>query len=187
VGRKLLFALGARLPKQNQQWVRHELTDAGWRGRLVLRHLLVTLPIAAALAAFPGPLFIHIMVPAFFLIASVGVVAMYADDIRVSRLRRNGLEPPDDPDLGRPAHLSCGVDDQGAAAAETDRFGDGLGQAVPEDRHGGRVARVVVQRQDRPGGQGELLAELAGELAGQGAVVEVRLGQDATHGHLRPD
>jgi hypothetical protein len=102
--RKVLFALGFRLPDRNREWVRHELTDAGWRGRLVIRHLLVTLPFAAALAAFPGPLFIHIMVPALFLISSVGIVAMYADDIRVSRLRRNGLTPPDDPDLGRPAH-----------------------------------------------------------------------------------
>jgi len=33
-----------------------------------------------------------------------GIVAMYADDIRVSRLRRNGLPAPDDPDLGRPSH-----------------------------------------------------------------------------------
>ena len=103
-GRKLLFALGLRLPDRNREWVRHELTDAGWRGRLTVRHLLVTLPVAAALAAFPGPLFIHIMVPALFLISSVGIVALYADDIRVSRLRRNGLTAPDDPDLGRPSH-----------------------------------------------------------------------------------
>ena len=104
-GRKVLFALGFRLPDRNREWVRHELTDAGWRGRLTVRHLLVTLPVAAALAVFPGPLFIHIMVPALFLICSVGIVAMYADDIRVSRLRRNGLTAPDDPDLGRPSHL----------------------------------------------------------------------------------
>jgi hypothetical protein len=104
LGRKALFAVGFRLPDRYRDWVRHELTDAGWRGRLTLRHLLVTLPLAAALAAFPGPLFIHIMVPAFFLIASVGIVAMYADDIRVSRLRRHGLPVPDDPDLGRPSH-----------------------------------------------------------------------------------
>ena len=104
VGRKVLFALGARLPDRNREWVRHELTDAGWRGRLVGRHLLIMLPIAAALAAFPGLLWIHIAVPVLFLICSVGIVAMYADDIRVSRLRRHGLTPPDDPDLGRPSH-----------------------------------------------------------------------------------
>ena len=103
-GRKLLFAVGFRLPDRYREWVRHDLTDAGWRGRLTFRHLLVTLPIAAGLAAFPGPLFIHIMVPALFLICSVGIVAMYADDIRASRLRRHGLTPPDDPDLGRPPH-----------------------------------------------------------------------------------
>ena len=103
-GRTVLYALGARLPDRYREWVRHELTDAGWRGRLTGRHLLITLPVAAALAAFPGPLFIHIMVPALFLIGSVGIVAMYADDIRVARLRRHGLTPPDDPDLGRPSH-----------------------------------------------------------------------------------
>jgi hypothetical protein len=104
VGRKILFALGFRLPDRNREWVRHELTDAGWRGRLTWRHLLITLPFAAALAAFPGPLFIHLMVPGLFLICSVGIVAMYADDLRVSRLRRHGLQPPDDPDTGRPSH-----------------------------------------------------------------------------------
>ena len=102
--RKVLFALGFRLPDRNREWVRHELTDAGWRGRLIGRHLLVTLPVVVALAAFPGPLFIHIMVPALFLICSVGIVALYASEIRVSRLHRNGLEAPDDPDRGRPSH-----------------------------------------------------------------------------------
>ena len=103
-GRQALFALGARLPERNREWVRHELTDAGWRGRLTIRHLIVTLPFAAALALLPGALWIRIAVPALFLICSVGIVALYADDIRVSRLRRHGLEAPDDPDLGRPSH-----------------------------------------------------------------------------------
>jgi len=31
-------------------------------------------------------------------------VAAYADDIRASRLRQHGLDVPDDPDLGHPAH-----------------------------------------------------------------------------------
>jgi len=43
-------------------------------------------------------------VPLLFMICSVGIVALYADDIRVSRMRRHGLEPPDDPNLGRPSH-----------------------------------------------------------------------------------
>ena len=104
VVRKVLYVYGFGLPARNREWLRHELTDAGWRGRMTGRHLLGMLPIAAALALFPGPLFIHIMVPVLFLICSVGIVAMYADDIRVARMRRAGLEPPIDPDTGRPSH-----------------------------------------------------------------------------------
>ena len=100
----LKFAAGFRLPDRNRDWVRHELTDAGWRGRLVGRHLVVMLPFAAVLALLPGAPWIRIAVPGLFLICSVGVVALYADDIRVSRLRRHGLPVPDDPDLGRPSH-----------------------------------------------------------------------------------
>jgi hypothetical protein len=103
-GRKMLFALGVRLPDRYREWVRHELTDAGWRGRLIFRHLLLMLPICAVLALLPGAVWIRIAVPGLFLICSVGIVALYADDIRVSRLRRHGLQPPDDPDLGRPSH-----------------------------------------------------------------------------------
>jgi len=103
-GGKALFAIGVRLPERNREWVRHELTDAGWRGRLTLRHLAVMLPICVALALLPGPVWVRIAVPALFLVCSVGIVAIYADDIRVSRLRRHGLEAPNDPDLGRPSH-----------------------------------------------------------------------------------
>ncbi len=104
-GGKLRYALGGRLPERNREWVRHELTDAGWRGRLTLRHLMLMLPVCAAFALLPGAVWIRIAVPGLFLICSVGIVAMYADDIRVSRLRRHGLDAPDDPDLGRPSHL----------------------------------------------------------------------------------
>jgi hypothetical protein len=104
LGRQALFALGARLPDRNRDWVRHELTDADWRGRLIVRHVIVTLPFTVALVLLPGALWIRIAVPALFLICSVGVVALYADDIRVSRLRRHGLEAPNDRDLGRPSH-----------------------------------------------------------------------------------
>jgi hypothetical protein len=104
LGRQALFAFGARLPDRNREWVRHELTDVGWRARLTIRHLIVMLPLGALLALLPGPAWIRVAVPALFLICSVGIVALYADDIRVSRLRRHGLEAPDDPDLNRPSH-----------------------------------------------------------------------------------
>jgi hypothetical protein len=105
IGRQLLFALGFRLPARYLDWLRHDMVDAGWRGRLVTRHLLAMLPIALVLGlALPGPIWLHLTVPLLFLLCTVGIVAMYGDDIRVSRLRRHGLEPPDDPDLGRPSH-----------------------------------------------------------------------------------
>ena len=104
VFRWLLFAIGFRLPDKNREWVRHELTDAGWRGRTIRRLLAVMLPICIGLAFLPGPDWLRIAVPAFALIASVGTVAISADDVRAARLRQHGLEVPDDPDLGRPTH-----------------------------------------------------------------------------------
>jgi hypothetical protein len=44
-GGKALFAIGVRLPERNREWVRHELTDVGWRSRLTIRHLVLMLPV----------------------------------------------------------------------------------------------------------------------------------------------
>lgn len=100
----MLFAVGFRLPERNREWVRHELTDAGWRARTVVRHLLVMVPLCCALAALPGPPWLRVLVPLMAIAGSVFTVTAYADDIRVSRLRQHKLPVPDDPDLHRPAH-----------------------------------------------------------------------------------
>jgi Family of unknown function (DUF5313) len=105
----LWFAIGFRLPPANRDWVRHELTDAGWRLRTVLRHLAVIVPICVVLAVLagvllPAPLWLILMTVALILSGSLFTVAAYADDIRATRLRQHGLEVPDDPDLGHPAH-----------------------------------------------------------------------------------
>ncbi len=104
VWRWLLFAAGFRLPAENREWVRHELTDAGWRGRTIRRLLVLMVPICVGLAFLPGPGWLRIAVPALALIASVGTVLMSADDVRAARLRQHSLPVPDDPELGRPAH-----------------------------------------------------------------------------------
>jgi hypothetical protein len=101
---KILFAVGFRLPPANRDWVRHELTDAGWRLRVILRHLTVMVPICVLLSLLPGPDWLHIMVPALALAGSLFTVAIYSDDIRAARLRQHKLPVPDDPDLGRPTH-----------------------------------------------------------------------------------
>jgi len=100
----LLFAIGFRLPPENREWVRHELTDAGWRGRTVRRLLVLMVPVCAALAFLPGPLWLRVAVPGFAFIASVGTVLISADDIRAARLKQHDLKVPDDPDLGHPPH-----------------------------------------------------------------------------------
>jgi Family of unknown function (DUF5313) len=100
----LLFAIGFRLPPANREWVRHELIDAGWRGRTVRRLLVIMVPIAVALAFLPGPIWLRITVPLFALVASVGTVAISAGDIRAARLHQHDLPVPNDPDTGRPAH-----------------------------------------------------------------------------------
>jgi hypothetical protein len=107
--RWLLFALGFRLPETNTDWVKHELTDAGWRTRTIVRHLAVIVPICAILAVvlliwLPAPGWLAAMMIALILAGSIFTVAAYADDIRATRLRQHGLDAPDDPDLGRPAH-----------------------------------------------------------------------------------
>ena len=52
------------------------------------------LPLCAVLALLPGALWIRIAVPGLFLICSVGIVAMYADDIRVSGCGGTGWRHP---------------------------------------------------------------------------------------------
>ena len=105
----LWFAIGFRLPPRNRDWVKHELTDAGWRLRTVVRHLAVIVPICVVLGVvagvlLPAPLWLILMTAALILSGSLFTVAAYADDIRTTRLRQHGLEAPDDPDLGHPAH-----------------------------------------------------------------------------------
>jgi hypothetical protein len=107
--RWLRFAVGFRLPEENLDWVRHELTDAGWRGRTVLRHLAVIIPVCIVLAVVasvlvPASIWLIVTTIALILSGSVFSVAAYADDLRVSRLRQHGLRVPNDPDLGHPTH-----------------------------------------------------------------------------------
>jgi uncharacterized membrane-anchored protein len=107
--RWLAFAAGFRLAPRYRDWVRHELTDAGWRLRTLLRHLAVIVPICVLLAVIlttllPAPVWLALTMVALILCGSVFTVLAYADDLRASRLRQHGLDVPDDPDLGHPAH-----------------------------------------------------------------------------------
>ena len=50
--------------------MRHDLTDAGWRGRAFVRALVQVLPVAALLALLPGSWYIHLMMPLFVLLCA---------------------------------------------------------------------------------------------------------------------
>jgi hypothetical protein len=104
IGGWLLFAIGFRLPDSRRDWVWHELTDAGWRGRTVVRLMVLLGPICVALAFLPGPDWLRVAVPGLAFIASVGTVLISAGDVRAARLHQHGLDVPDDPDLGHPPH-----------------------------------------------------------------------------------
>ena len=71
----LRFAAGFRLPAANVHWVRHELTDAGWRWRTVVRHLVIIVPVCAILVVLleiflPTPAWVSAMMVALILPAA---------------------------------------------------------------------------------------------------------------------
>lgn len=100
--RWLLFAIGLRLPPENREWVRHELTDAGWRSRAAVRQLVLVIPVAAAFVALPGPWSLKVTLMLLVLVGGLLISLMYADSVRASRLRQHDLPVPEDRDLGRP-------------------------------------------------------------------------------------
>lgn len=92
--RRVRYALGFRLPADNLDWVRHDLTDVGWRGRILARHLAVMTPVCVVLALLPGEWWIRFLTIMLAMGASTFVVAISAGDLRMSRLHQHGL--PDD-------------------------------------------------------------------------------------------
>jgi Family of unknown function (DUF5313) len=106
VWRWLWFALGFRLPPENREWVRHELTDAGWRVRALVRQLVILVPVAAVFVALPGQWSVRIALAMLIVFGGMFIAAAYGDSLRASRLRQHRLPVPDDPDLGRPTDAS---------------------------------------------------------------------------------
>ena len=94
-GQRVRYALGARLPDDLRDWVRHDLVDAGWQTRGVLRTVVPVVPVALLLALLPGPAYVHWMLPLFVLLCALFVSAAYAQDLRDRRLRQHGLPVPE--------------------------------------------------------------------------------------------
>ena len=93
----LRYALAGRLPEPLRDWVRHDLTDADWRWRLVVRVLVqCALPIAV-LALLPAPGGIRVLMIALVLLGALFTAGAYGDELRDRRMRQHGLTPPPRP------------------------------------------------------------------------------------------
>jgi hypothetical protein len=100
--RWMRYAVGFRLPPENRDWVAHDLTDAGWRMRSLVRQLVILTPVGAAFLALPGSWSLRILLMAMIVCGGSLVGLTYGDSLRAARLRQHALPVPDDPDLGRP-------------------------------------------------------------------------------------
>jgi hypothetical protein len=87
--------VGFRLPEENHGWVRHDLTDAGWRGRMMARHLMLMLPVCVVFALLPAAWGLRVAVVLLILLSSTFVVVINMGEIRRARLRQHGF-PVDD-------------------------------------------------------------------------------------------
>ncbi|HEV7655799.1 MAG TPA: DUF5313 family protein [Mycobacteriales bacterium] len=99
----LRYALGGRLPDSLRTWVRHDLTDADWRIRQIVRVLVqAAFPIVVILV-LPIPLGLRILMAVLILLGALSVGAAYGDELRERRFRQHGLTPPasEPPPTGR--------------------------------------------------------------------------------------
>jgi hypothetical protein len=97
-GQWLRYALGGRLPASLHEWVRHDLTDADWRWREILRVLVQCAVPVAVLSLLPAPPQVRVLMVALVLIGALFTAAAYGDELRDRRLRQHGLSPPRQPD-----------------------------------------------------------------------------------------
>jgi hypothetical protein len=90
----LRYAFGGRLPEPLHDWVQHDLTDADWRLRGLLRTCIqIAVPVIAVFF-LPGPLSIRIMTALLIALGALFVGAAYGDELRDRRLRQHGLLGP---------------------------------------------------------------------------------------------
>jgi hypothetical protein len=91
----LRYTFGGRLPEPLHDWVRHDLTDADWRLRALLRTCVqFAIPIAA-LMLLPGPVSIRAMTAALVACGALFMGAAYGDVLRDRRMRQHGMRAPD--------------------------------------------------------------------------------------------
>ncbi len=95
----LRYAVGGRLPAAQREWVRHDLTDAGWRLRLLGRIALLLVPFAVVFALLPGiDALSRMLLVALIFLSMLITIGAASDQLRERKLRQHGLPVPRDPD-----------------------------------------------------------------------------------------
>jgi hypothetical protein len=89
----LRYAFGGRLPVELHDWVRHDLVDADWRLRGLLRVCVQIAVPTIAVFFLPGPLNIRVMTALLIVLGALFVGAAYGDELRDRRLRQHDLPP----------------------------------------------------------------------------------------------
>ena len=90
------------MPARLREWVRHDLTDADWRWRQLLRvGVQCALPVVV-IALLPAAGTLRALMIALILIGALSVGLAYGDELRDRRLRQHGLIPPTQPEVGPP-------------------------------------------------------------------------------------
>jgi hypothetical protein len=92
------YVAGGRLPADLHDWVRHDLTDADWRWRQMLRVLLQAAVPIAVILVLPVPFTLRVLMAVLVLLGALSVGAAYGDELRDRRFRQHGLTPPWRPD-----------------------------------------------------------------------------------------
>lgn len=90
----LRYAFGLRLPHHLREWVRHDLTDADWRLREIVRVVVQCLIPVAIIMFLPGPWTIRVFTAGLLLVGALFVAAAYGEDLRDRRLRQHGIDIP---------------------------------------------------------------------------------------------
>ena len=93
----LRYALGGRLPASLHGWVRHDLTDADWRWRQIVRVLFQAAIPIVVIMVLPLPIVLRILMSVLILLGALSVGAAYGDELRDRRFRQHGLTPPSSP------------------------------------------------------------------------------------------
>ncbi|HSV66634.1 MAG TPA: DUF5313 family protein [Mycobacteriales bacterium] len=90
----LRYAYGGRLPEGLREWVRHDLTDADWRWREVLRVCVQLAVPVLVFAVLPLAGDIKGFAIALMVLSALFVAGAYGDDLRDRRLRQHDLDRP---------------------------------------------------------------------------------------------